>query len=116
MPQAGAGGGGAMTRRVFVLLGHDPPFGTAIAPAGILALEAGEHALSWLPYAEAAEQWRQRLAGTTVDLAEAVETWLELADGVVWDLVELAPAGTADLRGDVEVAMDALLGMGGDEV
>lgn len=106
--------GGAVTRRVFVLLAHDPATGMAVAPAGVLGLEAGEHVLSWVPYAEAAEWWRHRLATTTADMATAVEAWLESADGVTWDLVELAPASTADLRGDVEAAADELLAMGGN--
>ena len=116
MAQAGTADDGATTRRVLVLLAHDPRTGTASTPAGILGLEGAAHELSWVPYADGCEPWRQRVADTTAGLGEAVEAWLEMADGVGWDLVELAPAGTADLRGDVEVAMDELLAMGGDEV
>lgn len=111
---AGVGPVVRMSRRVLVLLAHDPRTGAASAPAGILGLEGAAYELSWVPYAEAAEQWRQRVADTTADMAEAADTWLELADGVGWDLVELEPAGTADLRGDVEAAVDELLAMGGN--
>jgi hypothetical protein len=99
-------------RRVLVLLSHDPPTGAATAPAGVIGLEGDSVELSWVPYAEAAERWRSRVVGTTVVLHEAIDAWLELADGISWDVVELEPAGSPDLRGDVEIALDELLATG----
>jgi hypothetical protein len=99
-------------RRVFVLLAHDPATGAATAPAGVVGMEGGRVELSWVPYAPAAEPWRSRVAEATSPLSEAIEGWAELADGVSWELAELEPAGSADLRGDVEIALDELLAMG----
>ncbi|HET7486490.1 MAG TPA: hypothetical protein VFJ85_01080 [Acidimicrobiales bacterium] len=96
-------------RRIWALLAREPATGWASSLAGVLGVEGGQHHLSWLSYAPAAEQWRARVAAITAPLASAVEEWAELADGVSWALVELEAPGTADLRGDVELAFDELV-------
>lgn len=96
-------------RRLFVLLGHDPATGAATAVAAVAGVEADRLAVSWMPYEPAAEPWRQRLGATTVTPAEALAVWALAADGISWDVAELESAGSPDLRGDVEAALDELL-------
>jgi len=96
-------------RRIWALLARDPRTGWASALAGVLGVEGDQQHLSWVPYAPAAEQWRERLAATTAPPASAAEEWAELADGLSWALVELEAPGSPDLRGDVELVFDELV-------
>ncbi|MDQ3573601.1 MAG: hypothetical protein M3404_01555 [Actinomycetota bacterium] len=107
-----------MSRRVFVLLAHDPTTGWASAPVGALGLagndwsDGGEQHLSWVPYHRLAEPWRQRLGATSVPLAQAVGEWASTADGVGWDLAEVDSPPSPDLRGAVEAVVDDILAGG----
>ena len=86
-----------MSRRVWVLLAHDPQTGAATAVAGVAGVEEdGPEAsyVSWVPYSVAADRWRERVPATTVALADAVGEWGEYADGISWDLVELEAPGS----------------------
>lgn len=96
-------------RRLYVLLGHDPQTGAATTAVAVVGVVEADHCVSWVPYEPAAEPWRQRLGDTTAGLAEALEVWADNADGISCDVVELEPAGSPDLRGDVEAALDELL-------
>jgi len=102
-------------RRLFVLLAHDAQTGCATTAVAVLGVAGDLHYASWVPYESGAEGWRQRLMATTAPMPDAVEAWLELADGVGWDLEEIGPAGSPDLHGDVEVALDELLAAGAEE-
>ena len=106
-----------MSRRVFVLLAHDPATGWASAPVGALGLpgdwtRGGEQHLSWVPYHRLGEPWRQRVGATSAPLAQAVGEWASAADGVGWDLVEVDPPASPDLRGAVEAVVDEILAGG----
>jgi hypothetical protein len=96
-------------RRLYVLLGHDAATGAATATAAVVGVDGGHWVVSWMPYEPAAEPWRQRLGEVSVAVSDALEAWAEGADGVSFDVVELEPAGSPDLRGDVEAALDELL-------
>ena len=111
-------GGGAAdgqegaSRRVFVLLAHDPATGCATRVAGVVGVEGEAHHASWVPYEEAGDIWRPRLGAAPAAMARVVEEWADLADGVRREVVELEAPASPDLRGAVEAVVDELLAVG----
>jgi hypothetical protein len=97
-----------MAPRVFVLLVLDPTTGAATRPVGAVAVTETELVSSFVPYAEGADTWRDRLTGATAPPAETVAYWLDRADGITSAIQEVEPPAE-DPRTAVEAVLDILL-------